>query len=270
MKLAEREREILVVLNSLSGSVESFVVVGGYAVSALARHRFSVDCDLVVRERDVGRIETVLESYGFSKVQEHAGFDKAYSGRFVRYAKKVGGLPVSVDLMVGSLVSRDTDGSWSFDYVSSHSVEATVRGVEASVKCRIPERELLLAFKLHSARLADVRDVVMLSETADWDEVIAHLNRGNLAKLRTSLNRVLGDLDDPRLANSLKAEFSTKQDVKSEVAKTRDKVKLIVSKLEVDTSPRNRQAARVKRSYFGEARGAGPFTEDDETDGHEL
>ena len=75
--------------------------------------------------------------------------------------------PVAVDLLVGSLVCRATQASWSFDYIKRFSAAATISGCGFSVECRIPERELLIAFKLHSGRRADVRDFVMLTENAE-------------------------------------------------------------------------------------------------------
>ncbi len=229
-------------LEALSQAAVGFVVVGGYAVSAMARHRFSVDCDLAVGERDVRGVVAVLESRGFSKVLERTGLGGPPSGRFIRFAKKLDGLPVSVDLMVGSLVCRDTEGSWSFDYIRSCSVMARVRGVGGSVRCSAPRRELLLALKLHSARMPDVRDVVMLSKGAHWEEVATHLNTGNQSKLVKSLNRVLKDLEDPRLASSLRAEFSMKQDAKAEIVETRDHLKAIVSRLKEESSRARRKA----------------------------
>lgn len=232
MQLAGRENEVLAALEELSRPGLTFVVVGGYAVSAHARHRFSVDCDLVVRKRDLARIGPILQRLGFSKRQEKSGFDREYGGGFVRYVKKVGGLPVSVDLFVDSLVCRDTDGAWSHDYIVSYSEVANVSGVQSSVRCRVPGRELLLAFKLHSARKADVRDIVMLDRDADWEEVVKHLNRGDPGRLRGRLNQVLQSLRDPRLANSLKGAFSLKEDAEVIIGKSKEHVERIISRVE--------------------------------------
>lgn len=231
MEQVDRENEILRILEVLSKAGIDFVLVGGYAVSALARHRFSVDCDLIVRKRDLENIESLLQAEGFAKTQQRDGFDKVYSGKFVRYERRVSGLAVSADLLVDSLVSRDTEGSWSFEYISSHSVEANIPGIQYSVKCRIPNREILLAFKLHSARRADVRDVVMLSEEADWDKVFGHLNRGDPALLEKSIRQVLQYLEDSRLIDSLKGRFSLKEDVKPSIAKSAQKVRTILGRL---------------------------------------
>ena len=231
MELVDRENEVLRTLEVLLKSGLQFVIVGGYAVSSLTRHRFSVDCDAVVRENSLSQFESVLRSEGFSKAQQMAGFDESYGGRFIRYSKKIADLPISIDLLVGSLVCRGTGGSWSSDYIFSNSVEANVPGIQFSVKGKIPSRELLLAFKLHSARKADVRDIVMLSDDADWDRTFGHLERGDRGKLRDSLHQVLHALEDKRLVHSLKGVFSVKEGVGSNIEKTRDRVTSILSEV---------------------------------------
>jgi len=208
MKLVERENEILKTIRRLKEENLDFVVVGGYAVSALARHRFSVDCDLVVPTERRAEFEEALKREGFSKHVQKTGFDAAYGGEFISYVKKVDGLPVTVDLLAGSLVCRATEASWSFDYVKRFSVPATISGFGFSVDCRIPERELLIAFKLHSGRRADVRDFVLLREGADRGKVIKHLKRGDKRRLNGQIAAVLKALEHKNLVDSLKGVFT--------------------------------------------------------------
>jgi molybdopterin-guanine dinucleotide biosynthesis protein len=47
MEFIERENEILKTIKTMADHKLDFVMVEGYAVSALARHRFSVDCEIV-------------------------------------------------------------------------------------------------------------------------------------------------------------------------------------------------------------------------------
>jgi len=208
MKLVERENEILRTIRGLQEENLDFIVVGGYAVSALARHRFSVDCDLVVPQEQKAKFEEVLKRDGFAKHVQKAGFDASYGGEFVSYVKKVDNLPVTVDLLVGSLVCRATDASWSFDYIKKSSVIAAIPSYGVSVECHIPERELLIAFKLHSGRRADVRDFVLLREGADRGKVLKHLKRGDEQRLNGQVAAVLRALGDKNLVDSLKGVFA--------------------------------------------------------------
>ena len=232
MEFTKRESEILKTLKSMVGAGLDFVVVGGYAVSALARHRFSVDCDIMISKKKIGDFDNFLGKEGFVKRIEKAGFDEIYGGEFVSYRKEIGRLPVTVDLLVGSLVCRATLASWSFEYVKKYSTVANITGTEASVSCRIPERELLIAFKIHSGRRADVRDVVMLRENADLEKVLSHLRKGNAEALKDQIKETATALEDRNLVDSLKGVFTLSADVEKQIENTRRDVEVILRKLQ--------------------------------------
>ena len=231
VRFIERETKILETVEHLSREGVDFVVVGGYAVSGLARHRFSVDLDIVVQRKDLEWVEAVLEGDGFEKHLERNGFDEVYGGRFVSYVKKIDGLPINVDLFVGSLVCRATNASWSFNYLRTHSVAANISGLEVSVRCRVPVKELLIALKIHSGRKTDVRDVVVLMENADAQKIAEHLKRGDLKKLRGQTNHIIKALEDERLVNSLKGVFTINLDVSRRIEDTRRKIEEITERL---------------------------------------
>lgn len=144
---------------------------------------------------------------------------------------EVVGLPVTVDILVNSLVCRATRAAWSYDYVNSHSVEANISGVEGSVRCRIPERELLIAFKIHSGRRADVRDIVMLVEDADLEKVLGHLRRGSVEALKGQVKMIIAALEDKNLVNSLKGVFTLAVDVERQIDSTRRFINSILNNL---------------------------------------
>jgi len=231
MEFVKRENEILRVLKRLAEEQLNFIVVGGYAVSGLARHRFSVDCDIVVPKRGLKRLEGILEEEGFEGHISKTGFDKIYAGKFVSYKKEVNGLPVTIDLLVGSLVCRATEASWSFEYVKKHSIEANITGIETSVVCRIPEKELLIAFKIHSGRRADVRDIIMLMEDADLEKVLKHLRKGRTEALKDQINKIIEALEDKNLVDSLKGVFTLTVDVRKQIENTQKDAQRILKSL---------------------------------------
>ncbi len=232
MEFIERENEILKTIKAIADHRLDFVVVGGYAVSALARHRFSVDCDIVIPKKKLDDFEKILEKEGFEKHIEKAGFDEIYAGEFVSYKKEVSKFPVTIDILVGSLLCRATQASWSFEYIKKHSIVANVLGTEASVSCTIPERELLVAFKIHSGRRVDVRDVVMLRENADLEKVLSHLRKGNAEALKDQIKKTATALEDKNLVDSLKGVFTLSADVKKQIESTRKDVETISRKLQ--------------------------------------
>ena len=221
MAFVERENEILKTIREMVDAGLDFIVVGGHAVSSLARHRFSVDCDVVISKARVKEFDELLERQGFKKHIERSGFDETYAGEFVSYEKRVVNLPVTIDLLVNSLVCRATGASWSYDYIITHSIEANIPGLEASVRCRIPEKELLIAFKIHSGRRADVRDVVMLSENIDIEKILNHIKRGNIDALMNQVKKIKDALEDAKLIDSLKGVFTLTFDVKKQITNSK-------------------------------------------------
>lgn len=231
MQFIARENEILKALKQLIEAELDFIVVGGYAVSGLTRHRFSVDCDIAVQKKDLEKIEAVLEEVDFTKHIEKAGFNEAYGGEFISYKKDVNKLPVTVDLLVGASVCRATEAAWSFDYIKEHSLIATISGIEASVSCRIPEKELLIALKIHSARRTDIRDIVMLREAVDLEKLLKHLKRGRIEALQGQISKIIEALADPSLVDSLKGVFAVSIDVKKQIQDTRKDLEVIAKKM---------------------------------------
>jgi len=231
MKFIERENEILRIIERLKNAGLDFIVVGGHAVSGLARHRFSVDLDSVVREDQLKEFKKILEKEGYVKKVEKRGIDELYGGWFESYVKRIKGLPVTVDLLVGSLVSRGTNASWSFNYIKENSTTVNISGTELSVVGQVPERELLIAFKLHSMRRADIRDMIMLSGGSDWEKILEHAKRGDLKRLKDQINRAAAVLEERSLVDSLKGVFSLSFDVSKQIKMTKRDLKKLVKSL---------------------------------------
>lgn len=221
MKFVERENEIINIIKKLSDF--NMIVVGGYAVSARAKHRFSVDCDIVISKDNLDKIIELLDNEGFEKSITKDNLDNEYGGEFIRHIKKIDDLPVSVDILVNSLVCRTTNASWSFDYILKNSDKIIIAGIESSAECLVPNKELLLAFKIHSARKTDLRDIIMLKD-ADWSIVKNHLNRGDLDVLKKQIENMIKELDDKNLVDSLKGTFRLNENVDKIIKDTRKKL----------------------------------------------
>src|SRR4030042_1275012 len=231
MEFVKRENEILRMLRRLIEEQLDCVVVGYYAVSGFARHRFSVDCDIVLSKRELEKFEEILEKEGFKRHVRKAGFDEMYAGEFISYKKEVGELPVAIDLLVGSLVCRATEAAWSFDYIEKHSVKASITGIETSANCKIPEKELLIAFKIHSARRTDIRDMIMMIETSDSEKILKHLRKGKMDALTTQINKIIEALNDKNLIDSLKGVFTLTVDVRKQIEDARKDIESILKNI---------------------------------------
>nr|MBI4157208.1 hypothetical protein [Candidatus Woesearchaeota archaeon] len=79
--LQSREKEIFETLKKIARF--KFVIIGGYAVNAYTLPRFSVDCDIVFKDKDeLKEIEEVLVNFNY--VTEENNKDKAFNyGDFI-------------------------------------------------------------------------------------------------------------------------------------------------------------------------------------------
>jgi hypothetical protein len=204
MKRVDRENEIFEVLQEFEDEGLEFVVVGGYGVSAY-QHRFSVDADIVIRKEDLDRFVEILKDKGFEE-EDNRELD-VYGGRYVAYVKDKE-LPVTIDLLVDKLKCRQTDASWSYKHFREHSVEKIIDGSEESVKVRVPEKELLMAVKLHSGWRTDARDIVALADDIDQEQVLKHLDRGDHEKLQEILEKIDERIRSEEFEDSFKGVFS--------------------------------------------------------------
>ncbi|NWG09388.1 MAG: hypothetical protein HXX80_03610, partial [Nitrososphaerales archaeon] len=147
--LTAREAEIIRVLKILSSQTGKFIVVGGYAVNALASHRFSVDCDFVISEKDLSLFENILRQEGYKRRKTRKQFERVYGGKTREYIKLIEGRRVSVDLFVNDMVCRQTSGAWSYELIRQNSLESNIIGLTDSAVSLVPKRELLVAMKIH-------------------------------------------------------------------------------------------------------------------------
>jgi hypothetical protein len=207
-ELESREEEII---RALSFLPRGFVLIGGYAVSALASHRFSMDCDIVTWRKDARQLRDMLAREGYSKSRSAK---VGNYGRVEIYSKKTKAGKVSVDLFIDNITARETGATWAYEYVKQSSVQAIVSGVWNSASVLVPTRELLIATKIHSGRDADIRDIVMLSENADWNSVASHSFRGDRKILLERLKIIMRKIEDEQFLSSLKVAFELRRNVK--------------------------------------------------------
>lgn len=226
-KLLAREKDCFDFLKAIPEKTK-YVLIGGYAVSSYGFPRFSVDLDIVIPESELKFFEKLIEERGFVLTTERKGFDEIYSGYFRSYGKRKE-LPVSVDLLINSVKSRQTDVSYAFQYLFKNSETRTVSGwhPDSKVNVRIADREMLIALKVNSMRLTDKRDVIVLCyEKPDAKKVAEHLKRCPHEIIKKHLEELLSLIDDKRYVDSIKGEFSITDNVFQKV--TRDAKKAVM------------------------------------------
>lgn len=208
MSLQERQAELVDTHRAVQAEDLSYVLVGGWAVSAF-QTRFTTDVDMVIPEAELDAYDALLDELGYSK-QFDNDVSNVYEGRIVRYEKSVGDNAVEFDALVDALRCRQTDAEWSYRYLHEHSIVEPLEVAE-DLAARIPEPALLFALKLHSGRLADARDLVIVGSEAELDRIERHIHRGNPSQLAAQIERVLAELGSDGFADSFKGVFQQKE-----------------------------------------------------------
>lgn len=211
-----RENMILEILKEFDKTKLDFILVGGYAVSAF-QHRFSVDADLVVEEHSLDDFRTILAEKKFKRTMQKK-IDSVYQGSFESYLLE-DKLPVTVDLLVGSLTCRQTDGSWSFEVIRKNSSIKEIKGTKRNISVRIANKELLIAMKLHSARLTDMRDIVALCSDVDDEKIVKLAKIGNLDELKKNIDKIKAVVQSKNFTDSFKGVFAIDKVPKSSFEK---------------------------------------------------
>ena len=203
--LIKKENEIFKILQLLKDQGPEFIVVGGYAVSSY-KHRFSVDADIVISIGSIESLEKILNKEGFKKTisKDLLGL---YLSKFVRYEKD----EASLDILIGALASRQTGASFSFEFLKKNSRLRKIIGIEKEVELLVPEKEILIAMKIHSARLTDFRDIAALSKDSDLEKIRRYLFIGDLNVLKSNLKELNKAAKDPKFIDAFKGVFMEKK-----------------------------------------------------------
>ena len=201
---SDREKECFTFLK-LIPEEKKYVIVGGYAVSSFGFPRFSVDLDITIPEHELPFFKKLSSDNGYEFTIGKE--DLAYSGKFERYEKDL----VSIDLLINGVQSRQTGYYYPFDYIFKNAQIRETSGWDHTnkVKVRIAKKEMLIALKIHSMRMADTRDIIMLCyETPDIQIIVNHLKNSPKKKIIEHINELLTVLNNKKLKDSLKGVYS--------------------------------------------------------------
>src|SRR3989344_118072 len=162
-QLQLREKEIFETLKKIKKS--KFVVIGGYAINAYTLPRFSVDCDIVIKNRkELEKITKALLELGYHKEKNYSD-EVSYGGNFERYEKDLeSNFKVSIDILIGEVFDRQTKAKFSADWVFGNSSLRNLQGktISEQLKLRIINVDALFVMKLISCRQTDIRDIFLL------------------------------------------------------------------------------------------------------------
>src|SRR3989344_353995 len=214
-KLQLREKDIFETLKDLKNI--DFVVIGGYAVNPYTLQRFSVDCDLVLKdENELKKLFIELEKNGYIKIDTPKA-ELPYHGDFMRYEKNImKDIRAGFDILFKEVFGRRDKISFHADWIFKNSSLMLLKGktIIDKLKLRVINIDALIVMKFISCRGTDIRDVfILITKAKDlkWikDEIIKRTNFDEKFEIiknkiisndfRNSLQGVYGKIDDKTL-----------------------------------------------------------------------
>mgnify|MGYP001607941002 CR=1 FL=1 len=220
-KLQLREKEIFETLKKLKGI--KLVMIGGYAVNPYAIPRFSVDCDLVLKEEnELKKLSKKLEENDYVK-KPTPKIDLPYHGDFIRYEKNViKDIDASFDILFKEVFGRDNKVSFNAEWIFKNSSLILLKGktITDKIKLRVINIDALIVMKFISCRGTDIRDIFMLITKAkdlkwikneiveryDFNDRFKRIKDKIISKdFRNSLQGVYGKVDDKTFERYKKA-----------------------------------------------------------------
>jgi hypothetical protein len=189
-EVMDQRARMLAVLSDVFAEIGSeHALVGGLAVGYHARMRATVDVDVLVPRRKIGRIARALEARGYL-VTRHEGMIRVYAA----------GADPDRDEAVADVVEREANA------VLRHAAASTEDAVVLGHPVKIVSRGALVALKFHAAvsrtrriedRYQDLADIgrILAKEFSERDEELAlRIAREMYPGARQELEAVLGDL----------------------------------------------------------------------------
>ena len=206
-QLQLREKEIFNTLKKIKKS--NFVIIGGYAVNAYTLPRFSVDCDIVIKDRkELEKVEESLLDLGYRKEKNYS--DKvSYGGNFERYEKELGNnFKVSVDILISEVFDRQTKAKFSADWVFGNSSLRNLQGktISEQLKLRIINVDALFVMKLISCRQTDIRDIFLLINSVK-DKKIVKKEVSERYDIKDRLSKALSKINSKQFKDELQGVF---------------------------------------------------------------
>lgn len=201
-----REKEIFETLKKIKN--QEFVVIGGYAVNAYTLPRFSIDCDIVVKNKEeTEKIAKILKNTGYKK--NNPPKNAQYTGNFERYEKELENkFSVSIDLLIEQVTDRQTKATFSSEWIFDNSNKLFLKGktITEQIQTKIINIDALIVMKIISCRQTDIRDVFMMLPNAKNKEWI----KTEISKrynLNDRLNKIIKKITSKQFKDGLSGVY---------------------------------------------------------------
>ena len=170
-KDASKKRELNVIsfLNEFPWDT-SGVIIGGYAIAAYGKPRYSDDIDIVISEESLDKVREFLNKDGFISELGYKPNPNNYTGSVSRFVNGA----VTLDLLVGSVRDREAQIDIPESWISFNKRRIKLKTIESStkVKVSVARPEAICALKLQAGRDQDISDIFTIrKEIRYYDDI---------------------------------------------------------------------------------------------------
>lgn len=204
-----REKAVLELLDQWPWA-EGGVVIGGYALAAYGRPRYSEDIDIVVPFSAAGSVESWLRRKGFELERASTPNPQNFDATTSRYSNG----EITLDLLVGAVRDREAKVDVPADWICMDPRLDVLRTLSGKTSIQVPVARLaaMWLLKLQAGRDQDITDLFAIFETRFFPEDV----RDELAELRTEslvskLHQTLQKIRSTRLYRDSLSRLQMKQ-----------------------------------------------------------
>ncbi|SRR6266571_735819 len=197
-------------------TIGELAVIGGYAVSARSKPRFSQDLDVVIHNDSLKKMESVLRGRGFTPSgKEFADPDKNIEFGDTTRAWTLAEPRTTVDIMAGGLMDRSVRIWIPYEKISRGATIVGIpntMGLTPEPRLPVASAEVLVGLKVQPLRGQDVVDLVSLAGTADGKGCRRSLvDMVGEEKAESLLANLLAALESSALVSTYSAAFGIKR-----------------------------------------------------------
>ena len=148
------------------------VLIGGYAIAAYGKPRYSEDVDIVIPSAVLGKLEVFIYGQNFELENSSVPNPQNYEGKVIRYRTE----EMTLDVLVGYVRDREARVDIPEPWISMDHRNLRLITLTGGTRNKIPiaSPEALWALKLQSGRDQDIIDLFsMFDVKIDGKRVIA-------------------------------------------------------------------------------------------------
>ncbi len=204
-----RERKVLRLLDEWPWKLGG-VLIGGYAIVAYGKPRYSDDVDIVIPNAALGKLEGFIYGQNFELENSSIPNPQNYEGKVLKYRTE----EITLDVLVGYVRDREAHVDIPEPWISMDHRNLRLITLTGGTRNKIPiaSPEAIWALKLQSGRDQDITDLFsMFDVKIDGKKVIALFNDLKSNTLTDKLRKTLQKTHSNKLYEDSMSRLETKR-----------------------------------------------------------